>query len=113
MEAVCSEVEPSIAALSSELGEPQSLEEAVTFIDASTPLNAEYSDAIVDVGLSDQRRAEIEQVHDLLEQQSSLVDDLREAAVNGEKKRSWQPLNDSKNDPTRWMGQHVKVPCVS
>jgi hypothetical protein len=84
VEVVCSEYEPRLAGLSNELGEPQSLEAVVTYIEALAPFNAEYRDAIVDVGLPDQRRAEIEQMHELLEQQARLVEEVRDAAVNGE-----------------------------
>jgi hypothetical protein len=116
VEAVCSEYEPRLAELESELGDPQSLEEVVTYVDALTPVSAEYTDAIVDVGLPDQRRAEIEQVHELLEQQVRLAEDLRDAAVDGDEEaflavaEQLEERSDALNDAARAL----EVPaCLS
>jgi hypothetical protein len=108
--------EPRLAELESEFGDPQSLEEVVTYIDALAPFNAEYGDAIVDVGLPDQRREEIEKVHELLEQQVRLVEDLRDAAVDGDEEAFLAVAEqlEQRSDALNEAARELEVPaCVS
>lgn len=79
---VCNEYEPRVQARSEEQPEVASAQDLVDLIDAIAPLNVEYTDALIDVGVPAERAAEVEALYDDLRAQEDLVMEARDAAAD-------------------------------
>lgn len=79
--AVCEEYEPRVQARAEAQPEVETADDLVALIDAVAPLNVEYTDELLAVGVPDERGEEVTAMYESLRTQEELALAAREAAA--------------------------------